>query len=149
MENNIESYTERFQAAFKSTIRKLGPELSSHMNVGLTGPQFFMLHFIQREKQCKTTKLAEKMEVKPSAITVMIDRLVNNGFVTREHDEQDRRVVLVQLTETGHKALDEVSQLRKKIIGRYLSHLEPEVLETFVQAFEKLAAISLPVEAEE
>ncbi len=43
------------------------------------------------------------MYVKPSAITVMIDRLIDQELVERYHDKDDRRVVVIELTKKGGK----------------------------------------------
>ncbi|UUZ86597.1 MarR family transcriptional regulator [Paenibacillus sp. P26] len=105
----------------------------------MTGPQVMMLYTIQRERPCQVTKLAQMMEVKPSAITVMIDRLVQHGFVSRTHDVHDRRVVLLEMTERGKEILEEIRRMRFKAMGLYLSQLEAEELTAFINTFEKLA----------
>lgn len=39
----------------------------------------------------------------PSTLTRQIDHLVDKGYVRREHDEQDRRKILVKLSPKGEK----------------------------------------------
>ncbi len=137
MPEKTETYIQRFQAAMESMKRKLGSEIMGRVK-DLTLPQCFILHFIREQETCKITKLAEKMNVKPSAVTVMIDRLEKAGFVARHHDAADRRAVLVRLTEKGHEALTKVEQIRNEVMGKYLSRLERDELERFLDTFEKL-----------
>src|ERR687893_622686 len=40
-------------------------------------------------------RLAEELEVSPSAATQLVDKLAEHGMVDRHHDPADRRVVLV------------------------------------------------------
>ena len=50
----------------------------------------------------KSDNISKKMYVKPSAITVMIDRLIDQELVERYHDKDDRRVVIIELTKRGN-----------------------------------------------
>lgn len=130
---------QRFELAFFTLFRKLGPELGLPAGLSLTGPQIMLLYSIVSNHPCQMTKLAQTMEVTPSAITVMIERLVQHGYVMRKADEHDRRVVLLEVTEQGRRALDQIREFRSAAIKQYLSYLEPEELELFLKAFEKIA----------
>lgn len=138
---DINSFIERLTAAHTTTMRKLGPELAEAMNGVLTGPQFFILHLLSRKERWMVTEIAERMSVKPSAITVMIDRLKQHGMVQRERDEQDRRVVFVKITDQGRQTLTEAVEKRKQIVMKYLQHLTKEELESLISIYEKMARI--------
>ncbi len=142
MHEQVQSAAERFDAALFVTMQNLGPQLISRAQQALTPGQVFMLHFISKEQPCSVSKLAEKMEVNPSAITVMLDRLESNGFVVRVRDTADRRVVNVQLTKDGVTELADVMKVRTRITQHCLSQIEPDQLEGFLQIFEQLARIS-------
>jgi DNA-binding MarR family transcriptional regulator len=79
------------------------------------------------------------MDVTPSAITVMLDRLVQSKLVSRYHDEKDRRFVLVRLTQLGHDSLTKVDQIRKENLSLALSSLDVNELKAYVETYEKLA----------
>jgi DNA-binding MarR family transcriptional regulator len=134
-----QGYVDRFHSAMESFKRKIVQEFSGRLQYGLTMPQFFMLHMIRDKGPCKATALAEQMEVKPSAITVMIDRLVNHGFVERSHDERDRRIVLIRLTEQGKQVLVQMNQIRAEIASRYFDKIDKDEAEQFLNILEKLA----------
>lgn len=129
----------RFETAFFALFRKLGPELGISAGLPLTGPQIMMLHTISSLGRCPAGQLAQKLEVTPGAISVMIDRLVNHGFVVRTHDMHDRRVVLLEITDPGREALDKIGEVRSAQIKHYLSCLEPEETELFLRSFEHIA----------
>lgn len=141
MQPDIQHTMERLQEAVRSTMRALGPQLSEP-SFGLTGPQFYILHQLDQKGKCTVGELADSMAVKPSAITAMIDRLDKHGFVVRDRDEDDRRVVHIQLTEAGLETLAQVKQHRLGILQHYLSHLTSEELESMIRIFEKLAKVS-------
>ncbi|GAA3408728.1 MarR family winged helix-turn-helix transcriptional regulator [Paenibacillus hodogayensis] len=133
-----ETYVERFHTAMESFRRKMLQEFSSQVTFGLTPPQFFLLHLIKEKGPCKATVLAEQTEVKPSAITVMIDRLVNHGYVERSHDTKDRRVVLIQLTDQGKQVLEQMERIRRQMVQRLFDKIEPQEAEYFLNILEKL-----------
>lgn len=130
---------ERFEKAFFSLFRRIGPDLGLPPELPVTGQQIIMLYQIISLKPCTVTMLAQRLEVKPSAITVMIDRLVQHGYVSRTHDAKDRRVVHLEITEEGNEVLQRVRKIRTDALEGYLSRLEPEEWASFLRIFEKLA----------
>lgn len=142
MSETNDELTERFDVALFALLQNLGPQLIIRAQLGLTPGQVFMLHFIRQEQHCSVSKLAEKMEVNPSAITVMLDRLEGHGYAIRTRDLNDRRVVIVQLTEAGNEALNQVLDVRKQIMQHCLTQIEQGELNAFVCTLEKLASIS-------
>lgn len=139
MSIDLDIYVERFHSAMESLKRKMIQEFSSRLEFGLTPPQFFMLRMIQDKGPCKATVLADELEVKPSAITVMIDRLVNHGLVERAQDETDRRAYFIRLTEKGQQVLADMNAIRKEIASRYFTKIDSEEAEQFLRTLEKLA----------
>ena len=75
------------------------------------------------------------MNVKPSTITVTINRLIEQGLVNRYHDREDRRAVIIELTKKG------TIIARNEHIAKYLSLLEFQEKEKLLQLLEKLRAI--------
>ena len=54
--------------------------------------------------------VAASLGVPKANVTSVIDRLVRQGLVNRQHDAKDRRSYILRLTEKGQ---DEVAQLRE------------------------------------
>lgn len=146
MNDEINTLTERFDKSLRVLMQNLGPGCISRADLGLTPGQVFMLHFIRKEQRCSVKKLAEKMEVASSAITVMLDRLENHGFVTRARTKEDRRVVMIELTEAGAEKLNFVMKERKKILSECFTQMESNELEPFINSLEKLASIAQNLE---
>ncbi len=55
--------------------------------------------------------LARTMQILPSTLTVLADGLEHRGLVVRQHDPEDRRAWLLELTQEGHAARRELSGL--------------------------------------
>lgn len=147
--SETDNWVDRFDAALRSVAQHLGANIVMQAPFDLTPGQVFLLHLIEKEERCTVSRLAEKMEVKPSAITVMLDRLENRHYIERFRDQQDRRVVIVRLTETGSDVLKKIWNLRKRVVGYCLQQLDGKELTVFIQAFEKLARITADLDVKQ
>ncbi|MEK5240189.1 MarR family transcriptional regulator [Paenibacillus sp. FSL L8-0470] len=115
--------------------RKITSQMSLHKEIGLTVPQFGLLRMIAQEKKARVIQLADKLEVKSSAVTVMLDRLEALGLIAREPDENDRRAVIVTLTAKGQELLEEAQYRSLLLLAEHLSILKPEELQNFADYY--------------
>lgn len=138
-QGDMQEYIKRLETAFTKIMKKIGPELAK-LEKGLTPPQFLVLNLLKK-KQCTVSEIAEFMEVQPSAITAILDRMYKSGFIVRERNEIDRRVVVVKITEKGEEAFIKSKRKRLNVMTHYLSHLEKEDLDTLLSIYEKMARV--------
>jgi DNA-binding MarR family transcriptional regulator len=133
-----ENQIEEFESVLISTIRTIMSEITQHQDLGITGSQFHLLNKIEKEKVTNVKHLAKILNVKPSAITVMLERLVQHGLVSRVQDEKDRRSVAVTLTEEGVRVLQLAKENSREVLKKYaalLNEYELEVLNSILQKF--------------
>lgn len=128
----------RIQIALQQLKKNMDAQGTVVGEYQITRPQMFLLFMIHKQGQCKLTQLAEIMEVKPSAITVMIDRLESPGYVRRVQDPEDRRAILVELTPKGKEVLGKSVQKRNAFMKSYLSRLSPQEIIVFTELLEKM-----------
>lgn len=139
-------YIERIQFALQASIQAIQPKLMDNLeNHGVTPTQFHVLIYLRKNKVCKMSEIVEFMEVKPSAVSFMIDRLENNNIVYREHDKKDRRVVNILLTEEGINKIDSVIKDRKEMFESILLNFGEDELLQFASITEKIANIAAVV----
>lgn len=136
----VKTLAGRFQRSLLNLNRIFSNEMMKHMDSQVTHTQMFMLHYIQESGGCRLTDLAEKLDVKPGAVTAMIDRLSRSGYVTRESDALDRRAVQVRLTEAGEAIILKAHELRKEIVAKYMECLSQAEIESVTILMEKLVA---------
>ncbi|NOU83639.1 MarR family transcriptional regulator [Paenibacillus sp. LMG 31459] len=135
MTQDINPLIERVGISMWKVQRKIMSQMSLHKEIGLTVPQFGLLHMIAQEKQARVIHLADKMEVKSSAVTVMLDRLELLELIARVPDENDRRAVIVTITAKGQGVLEEAQRRSMLLLEEHLSILEPEELENFAHYY--------------
>ncbi|MHA6484083.1 MarR family winged helix-turn-helix transcriptional regulator [Paenibacillus sp. strain BS8-2] len=140
----METLVDRFQRSLVILNRNFTSEMMKQLDGQVTSTQMFMLHYIQKSGSCRLTKLADKLDVKPSAVTAMIERLAKSGYVTRESDESDRRAIMVRLTALGEEVILHSHACRKEIVAKYMESLTPEEVEMVTILMEKLVAAASP-----
>ncbi|MDH6428804.1 MULTISPECIES: MarR family transcriptional regulator [Paenibacillus] len=135
MPHQIDPLIDRLGLSMWRVQRKIMSQMSLHKELGLTVPQMGLLNMIAKEKKSRVVQLAECMEVKSSAVTVMLDRLEVLGYIKREPDGKDRRAVVVTITEKGQQVLEEGHFRSKELLAEHLSILKPEELRNFAEYY--------------
>jgi MarR family transcriptional regulator, organic hydroperoxide resistance regulator len=75
-----------------------------------------------------------------SAITAVVDRLVEHGFVERHEDARDRRIARLIATASGRAILEHFLSGKGDLMREALSRLSVDQLELVTQAFSVLRA---------
>ena len=83
-------------------------------------------------------ELARHMKMGLSSVTGMVDRLAKQGLAERRRTEKDRRIVFVDITVKGRKALMEILTQRRKTTLELFEILTAEERSTYLCILEKL-----------
>lgn len=84
-------------------------------DIGLYPGQPPLLMILGKHDGQSQKDLANKLNIKPATITVMVNRLQKAQLVERRPDENDQRVSRVFLTEKGKEIYYEAQQLMKTV----------------------------------
>ncbi|WAJ29522.1 MarR family winged helix-turn-helix transcriptional regulator [Antarcticirhabdus aurantiaca] len=84
-------------------------------DIGLEVGQDQLLLELSREKTQRSSKLAEKLAIRPSTLSKMADKLAAKGFVMREKTPDDRRLTILRLTEEGGRMKDQVRRIHSSL----------------------------------
>lgn len=63
-------------------------------------------------------ELADKLQVRHHSAVGLVDRLVNDGLVAREESADDRRRVLITLTQRGQRILSKLTSTHRQELRR-------------------------------
>ena len=83
-------------------------------------------------------EVSRDLEIPLSTATRMMDWFVQNGFVERLRDAEDRRVVRVGLTQSGQEIYHTINQIFMESVTRFMSHLTSEEQQTFFKLLTKV-----------
>ena len=68
-------------------------------------PQFSILMQLHHRGNCAIGDISERFDITNAAASQLVDKLVQNGFIKREEDPQDRRAKMLNLTDKGRELI--------------------------------------------
>ena len=86
----------------------------------------------------RITELAAEERVTQPAITLLVNRLQERGWVDRIPDPSDRRAVLVSLTPTGQAVFEQLRAEYRALMHEEMASLDDSEIETLAAAVEIL-----------
>src|ERR1700716_388459 len=101
-------------------------------------PQFFLLAYLDQKEVLTMSAIAQKMGHTTAAASGLVARLENLGYVVRSSAREDRRKVMVCITEKG-SAL--VRRIREEMVGnlmKVMTHLTPAEQKAWLQIYTKI-----------
>jgi DNA-binding MarR family transcriptional regulator len=129
------------RARFRATIPESAcPGLSADLEQ-VTAAQVEALMLLHESGRALSMhELAEALSASPSSATQMVDRLVRMGLVERLREEEDRRLVRIQLSVPARERFEEMLSARLGLLASATAPLCDAELATLVELLEKVAA---------
>ncbi|MDO8947508.1 MAG: MarR family transcriptional regulator [Desulfocapsaceae bacterium] len=105
---------------------------------GLSTAQMHTVEIVGHGVSLQMKELARKMGVTTGTLTVMVDRLEEQGLLQRTPHETDRRSWLIELTEKGQVLFSQHHQYHLRLTEEITSALSSEEQEMFSAILEKI-----------
>ena len=132
--------SDKIIAEFRSFFRELRCMGGDRMRRGgVTTGNFHLLSMLDRHGEMAMSRMAELLDVSLSNASGIIDRLEERGLVERVRVSDDRRIVLVRVTELGNATLAQVEVLKEEMLKRVLNRLDGKQLERVAGALKDIA----------
>jgi DNA-binding MarR family transcriptional regulator len=126
---------------FDKLVRLLSvSDAQAWMGLDITMPQFKTMLLLWYMQRARVGVLAEQLGVHASNVAGILDRLVEAGFVCREDDAADRRLVVSRLTPKGEATLANLYGNRVVHLRTRLDRLSDEELQDLRSGLETLLA---------
>jgi DNA-binding MarR family transcriptional regulator len=87
------------------------------------------LHVVKRRGSVSISEIGSRLDLSLGNTSMLVDKLVCSGFVSRAEDAQDRRHKVVKLTEKGQILLQEFQETRVETIVQRMLLLPPDLLD--------------------
>ena len=104
----------------------------------VTANDMHVIEAIDMEEARNMTSVARSLGVTTGTLTIAVNSLVKKGYVERVRSEEDRRVVLVSLSEKGKKAYLHHRQFHEQMIEAIVEELSEEEQVVLEKALVKL-----------
>jgi DNA-binding MarR family transcriptional regulator len=92
----------------------------------LSRTQYFALCAIGQADEINMSSLSDQIGVTRGAVSGLIDRLVEQGLVSRRQEASDRRIVYVAVSKQGSTILKEVQAAKSERLQRVMGYLDAE-----------------------
>lgn len=129
----LDAYPAIFLACHRQHVRddESGRTLTEH--------QASVLDHLSAEKAITVSRLAEHMGVGRSTMSIIVGKLVRQGFIARERNRKDRRTAGLRLTRAGMRIKEQNSILDPDLMREMFGLMRPHELESALQGVECLA----------
>jgi DNA-binding MarR family transcriptional regulator len=122
----------------RSLINNLSRELSGG-NVSFA--QFFLLTALERGESLTMSEIAVRMRHTTAAATGLVDRLEALGYVERAHSTEDRRKVMVKITERGSALVGQIKEDMIHNLSAVMTYLSGAEQKAWVQIYRKIYGV--------
>lgn len=128
----IHEIIRRYRRRQRDFVREVDSELNQReidtlLRLGLDG-------------ECTMSQLAQEIVLSMSSATMIVDKLVQKGIVSREHSSTDRRVVMIRLTAEGEREFKTINENFMRIGRTMLESLNESEQDMLLSLYRKIAS---------
>lgn len=115
--------------------------IKQHVHEDITTDQFTLLQFVEQHQSTTASEIAQYFGVGRSAITALVNRLVEKSLLERKRNEEDRRIIYLSLTDRGKLVVIETEKQINRFLQQKLAYFDESEVEKYLVAIEKLATL--------
>jgi len=128
----------RLYAASRLVTQAYHPYLSE---LGLTYPQYLVLLVLWEQDRQPVNDLAKRLHLETNTVTPLLQRMEQQGLVSRKRGRQDGRQVIVSLTPAGRALETQAAAIPLKVGSRTAcTRLTPESVPELFATLDELIA---------
>lgn len=101
------------------------------------GSQSRIMYLLEQDGAKKMSELANALHITAGAVTTASNLLIENGYIKRIRNDNDRRVVHVDLTEKGRTTLQTLKSEGRFMMQKVFKELSDEDLKKMCGIFEQ------------
>ncbi len=95
---------------------------------GVNGAQLWMMQELHDQPGMRVGELASKLAIHQTTASNLIDALRKRGYIIKERDAADQRVVNLKLSEGGRQVLQDAPTPARGLLQEAILHLNDETL---------------------
>ncbi|MFZ5943083.1 MAG: MarR family winged helix-turn-helix transcriptional regulator [Bacillota bacterium] len=112
------------------------------VDMTLSKTEIFILLILLREKELKVSDISKRLNLPFSTTTSIVDRLEQKNLVERLRSKEDRRVVMVSLSQKGKDlaqgTMIKLESMMKHLVAKVTANLTEEEMEFLKKIFLKI-----------
>ena len=143
MEKKNPEKVENVDLSLKSTwlaVSKMYSEMAQDHDA--TAVQALTLLKIDPKEGTRSTNLGPKMAIEPTSLTRIIKLLEDNGYIYKEKTTNDKREVIIKLTDKGLNSRNLSKEVVVNFNKKVMEKIAPEKLEVFKDVMNDILKIA-------
>ncbi|HTG69907.1 MAG TPA: MarR family transcriptional regulator [Candidatus Udaeobacter sp.] len=129
----------RLDESFRQVRKQINAEWNTYNVHGLGMTHGKMLIILAESGAQKASAMADQLQITSGGVTGIADRLIELGYVKRERGEQDRRVVMLDITDEGLKIVNLIETIRSKMMHKLFDGMSVADMEIGLKLFEQMS----------
>jgi DNA-binding MarR family transcriptional regulator len=122
----------------------LRSQMRSHNSPDLSVPQFRALAFLDRHPGASLSAMAEHLGVTRATASAIAERLVQRNLVDRRERPEERRHIVLKLTQAGSEYLQQVRNTSRAEIAKMFASLSVKQRQRIVEGLSILSEAIVP-----
>lgn len=108
---------------------------------GYTNLQIESMILLLEDKKLNMNDISEKLDLNRSTATKIMDTLLKEGYIIREKDKNDGRILNVSLTERGKELATDFKNQIKDYYGRLIEGLDKQILTNTAESIRNIEVV--------
>jgi len=141
MNNDKDSYIQHINRLRNDINIRIARKYESKLDNGLTTKQVLLLELI-KAGIASTKDLADKLNVTTSAVSQLLNKLEERGYIERSINPGNRREIVLKLARKAERYFNDLEALKEEVNRELYGRLSLDELMQLAGILEKLHAIA-------
>lgn len=116
-------------------------QTNSKKSGDLTYRDLMYINLIMFMDDCTVTKLAEIMNISKPAVTMRVNRLIEQGIIIKQKSREDERVNILMLSPATYARFGENDKRINHALAKICEEFPPEDVKVFAKMMDRLAEL--------
>lgn len=130
----------------EATLFQLNELMQKHQEIALrrfkiASVDVEILRFLDTDGDQKMKDIGDRVKVKLSNLTNIVDNLENLKLVRRVNSKTDRRSIFVNITPKGKKLISEYNSYLRELTLRMSTEVQTDTFVTMLEGLEKISQV--------
>lgn len=135
---NRQKTIEEILSSFGKIKHQLSPHKCLQPKPDMTHSELQIFHLIKQKQGITVKEIAEQLSISPSAVTQVVNKLIEKDFLQKEQSTDDKRSIKLSLSEKSQKIGNKIKKIVFKQLAPIFDTLSDEDLEKYLELNKKL-----------
>lgn len=138
MDKNVKKINDILGNLFQMVLKLEEEAVKESTSADLSITEIHTLVAVGTGRARTMTHVANLLGIRVSTLTAAINKLVKKGYVKRRRDDEDRRIVKIQLTEKGVSAVMAHEEFHEAMVSEAIAEVPTAELARFISSLDNI-----------